>query len=623
MKLLDLITHLNQFEVELGGTKNKLAWTTPPDLKLGLLTTNAAFTLSKGLDLPPVQIATDITKQLQNWAEEQNLPVIVQTAGPYVNLDLKANSLTEAVTKSLISDPNPLGQKTPGTLLLEYVSPNVAKPLHAGHIRNANLGEALRRILSLKYEKVITDNHWADWGVQFGVLLWGWKEFEKRRNLSLIMNNQKIGVRFEDYQLSALDTLVKVYVWANQQKEKVENWDNLVRDEFLALERGDERNLALSREFVEVSKVETRRDLEILNVHTFDYEYGESYYLPDVRDLQEFLNKYQIWQTEDEARFFDFEHIAQCFPEIDEKTRKGISLLGRCYLISSNGYSTYAFRDVAARINWARDLEAETMITVTGNEQNHHFKQFFAITAYLATLPEFREKYGKTVSNRLTLKSLIHISYGFLSLPEGKMSTRKGNILTAKDLVNQVINEAGRVLREKNSEAKNLQEIERKVAIAALKWFDLNRDSTADIVLNMQQILAFEGNTGVYQLYTLARLNSILEKNQSPVAATPESPSLEFNPKLLNPEEILILKKTLLLPLVLEQITHNYKPHLLCTHLFELATMVNSWYAKPDNSVSAEQNTERKQALLAFCTYLKNHIGFGLDLLGIDGVDAL
>jgi arginyl-tRNA synthetase len=288
-----------------------------------------------------------------------------------------------------------------------------------------------------------------------------------------------------------------------------------------------------------------------------------------MKDLTVFLEENNLWEKEDQARYFDFEKLVENWQGLDENLKSKIGRLGRCYLISSAGYTSYAYRDLAARIHWAGELDMDIMITVTANEQNHHFQQLFAICYYLSELKSFQEKFSTKISSRLNYDSLVHISYGFLTLPEGKMST--------------------------------------------LKWYDLARDSAGDIVLDIPKILSFEGNTGVYQLYTIARLNSILKKNSTT--------DQNLNYDLLNPVEQKIIKACWLTPLVLDQISSSYKPHHLCNHLFEIATMVNSWYV--ETSVSRETQENRKQTLLNFCQQIQLHLKNGLELLGIESLEEL
>ena len=532
-------------------------------------------------------------------------------------------------------------KKSDEIVILDFVGANVAKKLHAGHMRNLNIGETLRRILSLRYPSLLSDNHWGDWGVNMGILLWGWKEDGK----------------IENYQKNPIEELTRVYVWANAQKnsEKWANWDKLVRGEFLKLEGKDSENYTLWQEFILKTKVYLQNDLQIMNVPPLELDQGESFYEQNVKDLWDFLEKYKIWQVEGNARFFDFEEICKKLDDGNLEFQKTFASFGRCYLVSSSGYTSYAFRDIAARIQWTVDLDATKMITITANEQIHHFQQVFGICHYLSTLIEFQKEFGQKVSSRLIWQNLTHISYGFLTLQTGKMSSRKGNVLTISDLFVEVQTEAKTVLSAKSQITDNakLEEKSAKISLAALKWYDLNRGSADNLVLNIGEILNFVGNTGVYQLYTLARLKSVLKKNPqndkndsqklSKIDKKQQTTEVkiamnsgfnsEFSTKInngvdsqfdfnsLNLEEKIILKKLYLTDLILSKICTTFKPHLLCNHLFELCTMVNSWYSK--YSVSGEIDNLRKRTLLKLVDKIIIYLQSCLELLGIQTLEEL
>jgi arginyl-tRNA synthetase len=605
MNILKIIEKLKEFNPNMD-------WSLPPDLEFGILTTNHAFIEAKKQRANPRELAEKMALDLQDFLNKDNLELKTTTVGAYINIEIEPNLYNQILAQTI--NPDNLLEKINKKVLIDFCSINVAKPLHAGHLRNIDIGESLKRILSLKFESVKTENYWGDWGVQFGIMLWAWKIFLQKKALKVIINGESETINFEDYQKDSINTLVKLYIWGNQQKDSVENWEGLVRDEFLQLEQGNEQNRQIWQSFLDSTKEQIYPYLLELGVKRHDFEFGESYYESRMKELTSFFEENNIWEKEEKARYFDFEKLVENWEGLDEKLKPKIKRLGRCYLISSQGYTSYAYRDIAARIHWTGELDMDLMITITGNEQIHHFAQFFAICYYLSSLKVFQNKFSPKVIKRLNYEHLVHISYGFLTLPTGKMSTRKGNFLTAQDLMNSIFDEAKKVLSQKGGQFSS--ETIKKVGIAAIKWFDLNRDSKLDVVLNLDQILQFEGNTGVYQLYTIARLNSILEKN--PIN---KNLKLENVENLLNNQEKMILKQTLTLPLLLDQISTNYKPHLLCNHLFEIANQTNSWYAK--HSVSNETDQNRKQALLQLIQKIKNHLWFGLDLLGVEGVERL
>jgi arginyl-tRNA synthetase len=604
-------------------------WTLPTSLNHGILTTNCAFLLAKSLKQNPIQLVEELKKDLEVFLSSAKFAgenggilkqvhddcvslgsiLVVKAVGPYINLEF-TNEAFGLLNFDLVVE-----QKS-DVITIDYVSNNAAKPLHAGHSRNINLGEVLRRCLLLKYPNLKTNNYWGDWGVQFGILLWGYKQFVKQKKIEVIINDEKRIFEFDSEDKLDIDTLVAIYIWANQMKETTENFDQIVRDEFLALEKGDQENDRIRQFLVDISIKSVNVEIGLLNAPEHDYQLGESYYAKKVPELYEFFETNKIWKSEGLARYFDLEEIVDAWQDAPETMKKQKKSLGRCYLVSSNGYSSYAFRDIACRIDLIKSLHADRMITITANEQIHHFEQFTAILVYISSLPSFVKKYGKEITDKLTLDNIVHISYGFLTLAEGKMSTRKGNILTLRSLVNTIIGEA-KIVLEAKTEGLNQAEINRRakiVAVAALKWYDLARDSSGDLVLDIPKILSFEGNTGVYQLYTLARINSILRKN----SFTCDN-AVSFNK--LNQDELLILKKCWILTLVVEKVVESYKPHYLTNYLYELSTSFNSWYAK--YSVTNELNLSRKNQLLQFCTIIKNCLEGGLDLLAIETLDEM
>lgn len=648
----------------LNENETRIEWQIPSEPEHGILTTNIAFILAKSLRQNPNQIAQSLKLELDHFINANQLQIESIQVGPYLNLKLKTEFYTKIVQENILvqNQQNSL-QKEAKTVLLDYVGANVAKRLHAGHMRNLNLGESLRRILSLKYDKIITDNHWGDWGVQFGVLLWGWKQIIIQNKFNLEIPE----ISLESYDQDPVGTLQQIYVWANAQESSVENWKELVRAEFISLSDKDAQNTELWLDFVKASKADIKADLELFKVKLHDIEQGESFYEPDMSRLTDFMNQNQLWQIENQARFFDFENLVEDWIDLKDQSKKEIAKFGRAYLISSSGYTSYCYRDVAARWQWARDYQANLMISVVDKTQKHNFDQAFSIIQYLASLNSFADlnhdlRQNKTFSNGINTQadpnfaisidtqktlailqdsdSLVHVGYGFLSLPEGKMSTRKGNVLLIKDLVNEVQTAAKANLSQKNPEInfENLETRSKIIAIAALKWFDLNRDSWADIVLDVPQILQFEGNTGVYQLYTYARLRSILKKikaeklkikNEQNQSKTPSETLqfLELNQKLDNTQDLfneaekLMIQQIYTFPETLERAAQNYKPHFICNHLYTLCDKINSWYNS--TSIMKELDPHRQTLLLELVSQITEHLSFVLDLLGIEVLEEI
>jgi len=564
----------------LAGWKPDAEWSVPKEPKFGLLSTNVAFRLAKELSQAPPAIAATLVADLNAYLKthRQSDWLAAKTVGPYINVELTPAAYAELAS---VVGTQPLVTPVKRKVMLEYIGANVAKRLHAGHMRNLNIGDALRRVLELKYGPgLTTDNHWGDWGVQFGALIWGYKRV-------LVASA---------YADDPVGELQRIYVWSNAQKAIEPNWDEQIRDEFVKLEQGDPENRKLWDEFVAVSKAELKTELPLLNVPPTDLELGESYYEGAMGELTAWLDRENIWQADGKARYFES--------------------FGRCYLISSNGYTTYAYRDVAARLEWARAYGTQTAITITDKTQSHNFDQAFDIITRLAKLPAFANQFGAATAKRLQPEALIHIGYGFLSLTTGRMSTREGNVLRLTELVDAATAAARDQITRRDS-GLNATELERRarvVAVASLKWADLNRDAVTDVVLDPDQITAFEGNTGTYQLYAYARLRSVLRKAGGTNVAVPKYDNL-------NESEQLLLKRLYSFPAAVALVSESFRLNIITEHIGGLTNEVSRWYEA--NPILKQADDDRRATMLGICALVCAQLRQGLDLLGIEVLEEL
>lgn len=634
MNLLAISNKLNTFFPEL-------SWSICTDLKLGVLACNSFFRLAKEQKQSPQVIAQSYQNKIQAFLDQEKIELVAVVAGNYLNLDFNDKTIN-AIYKS--SDTIFRLNKLKKTLILDYFNPNVGKNAHIGHIRSSNLGESLRRILSQKYEKVISNNHLGDWGVQFSLMIWGLFNFS-----DLKLDFQKPD--FEtDSAKDSIDKFYKIYVEVNKLAETDATIGQKAREIQLELElemvdyqqnlANPDSLLSLWQKIIVISQKQYK-DIEVylnlnqnlsflenkqlisnqsfnlinskklaweLNMYhqqsQFDLVLGESFYVNFFPEIQ-YLASQGIFETDGKAIFIDLE----------------AQNLGRCYLVSSTGYSTYIFRDVVARFVWSGVFASNLMLSFADNRQSHSFAQAFAVIEKIISSKVYEvRKFGwlnkiqtqRAVKILSSSESVKHVAFGFMSLPEGVMSTRKGKILAFNDIQKQLEEKAYEVISQKDITSPT-PDLVKKITVATLKWLDLHRDRDADIVFDIQKVLQFEGNTGVYQLYTLARINSIFEKNQIH--------NNKIETSCYNQEEVEIIKHIATLPLVLETVSQTYKPHILTNFLYDLATRFNSWYAK--YSVLNEPNFDRKNALLHFCVLIKKTLGYGLDLLGIESVDKI
>ncbi len=642
---MHIISLINKLKIQFPD----LQWSTPPDIKFGVLTTNYAFLLAKSQKVNPNQIAQTLADEINEFFEQNQMDFVAKTVGPYINIDLN-NRIFIDLLNNFGQFPVRLN-KIDESFVIDMFHPNVGKKMHVGHIRSANLGESMRRILSLKYRTVVSDSYLGDWGIQFSYISWG------------ILHLPELGLEFDtididnENRLVLVDKFYKIYVRMNQLIEEKPNIRQECQQNSKLLEVGmqgkelDEQEKQkfiflhnLYKKIVTLSLVQFREGELFLNLNhnpvwlptdktlidpdkiarvagktgchyassqhiqgQFNLTLGESFYISFLSEM-EYLADQGLAVREGDSIYIDLEK----------------ENLGRVYLISSEGYSLYHTRDIICRMVYAGIFGFDNAITFADLRQKHSFAQVFAVLQRIIDSKIYETKPFGWMTMEETQRALQILSkkmamfegFGHLKLPDGAMSTRKGKIFAFEDLKQMLEQKVQTTLLNKGSDDFNNPEKIRKIAVASLKWADLHRDREMDTVFDPSQFLKFEGNTGVYQLYTLVRLKSILKTN-----IKQNFHWNHFRLDLLNEQELMILKQTFLLPFILEDICQNYKPHHLCNYLFDLATKINSWYVK--NSVSQEANLNRKISLLIFCKYLVNHLEFVLSLLGIETVEEI
>ncbi len=592
-------------------------WLPSPNLDLGCWSSNRAFLVAKEQKANPKDIASQLVIEINQKLSGSDFGQLKAVqAGNYINLEIQDLGLLEYIDNSInkISIP-----KSNQRIILEYICPNIAKPLHAGHLLQANYADSLRRVLSHQYKEIITNNYWGDWGVQFGILIWAYRELQGKI-VSVSINGVDEMLDISKYETDPVGTLVKLYVWGSNQKKIVPNWKELVRKEHKALENGDSDCRLLRDRFFGDSKVAVEATIKRLNISAFDYNLSESSVESIIPKVLEFIKTNNIGTADELGWYVDSDFFEM-----------PILNFGRCYLVQSkDGYTTYALRDIAAKILFAEELKYDRYITFVGGEQAHHFRQVYGILDYMNQLPSFENAFGGVTKRATRAGSLETIFNGNVVLPSGKMSTREGKFITAENILDQLESEARNIIETKQLdggqapiEPSQLKIRTKAISLAAIKWFNLSRDISGNSIMDMAAILKFEGNTGVYQLYTYARLDSILTKNKF---------YSEFNIQdyrdldiesieKLNTLEKQLLTKTVYLNYILSKVAQSHKVHLLTNHLYELTTMINNWYAK--HSVNGEKDMERKNSLLIMCHLLKSHLSLGLNLLGIKVLDEL
>lgn len=548
--------------------------TAAADLRFGDYQSNAAMVLAKQRKANPRVLAGEIIDHL-------NLDGLAtaEIAGPgFLNFRiLPAAYATRAA--ALLRDDR-LGVPTPGagrTVVVDFSAPNVAKPMHVGHIRSTIIGDSLARIARFLGYNVITDNHIGDWGTQFGMILHGWKHFLDAAALAA----------------DPIPELLRIYREVNAAAKADAAVMDACKAELVKLQAGDAGNLAIWRQCIEVSKRGLQRIYDRLDV-TFDHWLGESFYNDRLAGLvAEFLES-GIARVSNGAVcvFSDATRPPEQDPFMVHK--EGGWTDNPTIIRKADGGFLYATTDLATLQYRIDEWQADEIWYVVGTPQQLHFRQIFEAAA----------RWGKSGNFR-------HIAFGSILGEDRKlMKTRSGDNVQLNDVLDEAIERAATIIAEKNPGlgAEEAAEVAQIVGIGAVKFAELSQNRLTDYVFAWDRMLALQGDTAPYLQYSHVRIRSIFRKLDGPFEAF----GVELLPE--TPEEIhlarLLVRFGEVLPVVLE----DFRPNLLANYLLELARAFHSFFEACPVLKSAEP---LRSSRLALCELSSRVLGSGLELLGI------
>lgn len=535
----------------------------PENPEHGDYATAAAMTLAKAIKKPPMEIATEIKNQISNIKDDVFEKIEAAEPG-FINFWTKDDFLLKALG-GVLKNPDGWGNSDVGkgkTAIVEYFQLNIAKRPHVGHLRSAVIGDAIKRMLFAFGYKAISDTHVGDWGTQFGILLLAYKENKADK---------------EDIDGDPFDVFEKLYIEENGKIERDPTRRERAKEEFAKLEKGDPENRKIWQWMVEVSMKKLEESAGRLKLLPFDEHRGESFYeevMP--RIVESALKKVIAKKTPDGAIIVDL-------------SSEG---LDEAVLIKSDGASTYLLRDLATIQYRKKEHRFWKNLYVVDVRQAHHFKQVFRVAEFLGF-----EGVGESQ----------HIEFGFMSSPEGALSTRKGTAISLDAVLDEAKKRALDVIREKNPYLANSDVVAEAVGLGALKYFDLSHNRKSDIVFRWDHALSFEGDTGPYLQYTHARLKSILRK----LGENPDAPK---NAELDSLEHRLLVS-ILRLPEAVEDALRDFTPNTLANYLHLLAQTANEFYHS--HPVVQEDDPEKKNLRAALVYGAAVTLAGGLDLLGM------
>ena len=556
-----------------------------PDPKFGDYQANALMALAKERKLNPRQLASQVVAHLD--VSEQCEPVEIAGAG-FLNFRLLPAALNATLQTAAAGEHLFFERAAqPLTYVVDFSSPNVAKSMHIGHIRSTILGDALARLLRLLGHRVITDNHIGDWGTQFGKLLVGWKSQLHRAALAA----------------DPIGEMERLYKTTHAACEADPATLDLARRELVKLQNGDPENLAIWNEMIQLSKVQFDTMYGRLGVR-FDHTYGESFYNPLLKGVVADLRERGI-AVESEGAMVVFSE-GKIPPKEDPflKQEDGEWKPNPSLIQKSDGASNYTTTDLATLAFRRETWQPHYVLYVTDGRQQLHFQQLFAI--FHRWQPE-------------STMQLKHVWFGSILGEDNKpYKTRSGEVVRLADLLDEAIERAFQVVREKNPDLPEAEcrRIARVVGIGAVKYADLLPNRQSDYIFSWDKMLAFNGNTVPYLLYAYARIQSIFRK----AAADPTAAPTGHQVAVTAPEEVALARQLLKFDFVLAAVADDYRPNYLCSYLYELAGHFARFF---ENCPVLKAEPAERASRLLVCELTGRVLRQGLEILGIEVLEQM
>ncbi len=525
----------------------------PPDTKMGDLAL-PCFKMSKALRRSPVQIAQSIADGFS-----ADGVAVAEAVNGYLNIKIADEYLAKNVLPEILEKKESYGAPDMGkgkTVVLDYCSPNLAKPFHIGHLGTTVIGHSLKKLHEFAGYKCVGINYVGDWGTQFGKMMVAYKKWGDRKTV----------------EEGGVDALVDLYVRINNAISEDPSLADEARAEFCKMEQGDEENLALWRWLVEKSLKANDETLKQLDV-TFDSYKGESAYTELMPAQVQKLRDCDLLKIDDGASIVDLEKYG----------------MPPCLILKRDGSSLYPTRDIAAAVDRMDMYDFEKCIYVTSNQQILHFQQWFKVVELMGY-----DWYDK----------LVHVPYGTVSLNGAKLATRTGNVVLLKDLFASAIEKAKGIMEEKNPELRGRDDIAEAVGVGAIVFYYLFNNRIKDINFNLEDALSFDGNTGPYVQYTYARTCSVLDKVKE-----------SFGGKIVISceEESALLKTLCQYEERVRNAIRDYEPSVIARFILDVAFAYNKFYHNCQILSAEDENVRGTRILLTEAT--KNVLGSAFSLI--------
>ena len=530
------------------------------------------FRLAKTMRKAPNLIATELAEKLQG----EQLFSEVSPVNAYVNMFVSREEMMKSTVSEVLEEKENFGRSDIGgnkKVIVEFSSPNIAKPFHIGHIRSTVIGNSLSKIYDALGYDVFKINHLGDYGTQFGKMICAYRRWGNR----------------EDVINSPIKTLLGYYTKFHVEVEEHPELEDEARAIFTKLEQGSKEEVELWQWFREESLKEFQRVYDMLGIE-FDSYNGESFYSDKMPRFEKELSDKGLLQESNGAQVVDLEEYK----------------LGTALIKKSDGSSLYITRDIAAAVYRKENYDFYKNIYVVATQQNLHFQQLFKIL----------ELMGYDWANQC-----VHVPFGMVRLEEGTMSTRHGRVVFLEDVLNGAIEKTREIIEEKNPNIENLEEITSQVGIGAVVFNELSNNRIKDYTFKWDQILNFDGETGPYVQYTHARCASLLRKAGEDIVAMAQDPkNVDFALLAKSDSAYELTKLIYAFPGVVEQAGEKYEPSIITRHIIDIAQCFNKFYH--DEHIIVDDEVE-KTSKIALVIATKRVIATGIGLLGMKAPERM
>ena len=530
------------------------------------------FRLAKTMRKAPNLIAAELAEKLQG----EQLFSEVSPVNAYVNMFVSREEMMKSTVSEVLEEKENFGRSDIGgnkKVIVEFSSPNIAKPFHIGHIRSTVIGNSLSKIYDALGYDVFKINHLGDYGTQFGKMICAYRRWGNR----------------EDVINSPIKTLLGYYTKFHVEVEEHPELEDEARAIFTKLEQGSKEEVELWQWFREESLKEFQRVYDMLGIE-FDSYNGESFYSDKMPRFEKELSDKGLLHESNGAQVVDLEEYK----------------LGTALIKKSDGSSLYITRDIAAAVYRKENYDFYKNIYVVATQQNLHFQQLFKIL----------ELMGYDWANQC-----VHVPFGMVRLEEGTMSTRHGRVVFLEDVLNGAIEKTREIIEEKNPNIENLEEITSQVGIGAVVFNELSNNRIKDYTFKWDQILNFDGETGPYVQYTHARCASLLRKAGEDIVVKAQDPkNVDFALLAKSDSAYELTKLIYAFPGVVEQAGEKYEPSIITRHIIDIAQCFNKFYH--DEHIIVDDEVE-KTSKIALVIATKRVIATGIGLLGMKAPERM